>query len=87
MLHIIHDLRYHCANGQSIEVEFARDGNPAFKPFHRWYGLAQNRERTIDLRVGDKIFVPPDWQEIIRIEVMRDEWVDEVLGDAGFVLS
>ena len=85
---IIYALRYACANGQTIDVEFGRDGQPAHKPFHRWHGKpCPPKERTIDLRVGDRIFVPPDWQVIEKIDVLREEWVEEVRGGEGFVVG
>lgn len=88
MPRIIHVLRYHCAGGRSIDVEFGRDGQPLYKPHHDWYGKAMPpRERTIDLRVGDRIFAPPHIAEIVQITCLRDEWVDEVRGDEGFVMG
>lgn len=88
MPRIIYKLRYHCANGQTIDVEFGRDGQPLYKSYHEWYGKpCPPKDRTIDLRVGDKIFVPPDFQRIVKITVLRDEWVDEVRGSEGVVMG
>ncbi|WP_428303878.1 hypothetical protein [Lacipirellula sp.] len=87
MPRIIYTLRYHCTAGRSIDVEFGRDGQPLYKPHHDWYGKPRPpKMRTIDLRAGDEIFLPPDWRRIERIVCLRDALVDEVNGAAGFVM-